>query len=155
MSDVLPVPHFQQSSEGFCLPAYARMILGYLGLEQDEASVGQILGAKKYGTPSSAIERLNDSDIEAVYQEWSAAELSSMLEAGHPVIVFVRTIFLDYCQEDFAHALVVVGVTTNQRFWVQDTAQPAGPIDVSWDGLLAAWSEFDYHGAILRRRKTQ
>ena len=52
MSDVLPVPHFQQSSEGFCLPACARMILGYLGLEQDEASVGQILGAKNMVHPA-------------------------------------------------------------------------------------------------------
>ena len=155
MGDVLPVPHFQQSDEGFCLPACARMILTHLGFEQDEASICRILATKNYGTPSSAIERLNDSDIEVVYQEWSAAELLLMLEAGHPVIVFVRTIFLDYCQEDFAHALVVVGAATNQRFWVQDPAQPIGPIDVSWDGLLAAWSEFDYQGAILRRRKTE
>jgi hypothetical protein len=106
MSSLLPVPHFQQSDEGYCLPACARMVLSYLGLERDEAGISQILATKKYGTPSFAIERLSDPDIEVIYQEWSVAELLARLDAGHPVIVLVRTIFLDYYQEDFAHAMV-------------------------------------------------
>ena len=155
MSSLLPVPHFQQSDEGYCLPACARMVLSYLGLERDEADISQILGAKKYGTPSFAIERLSDPDIEVIYQEWSVAELLAMLDAGHPVIVFVRTIFLDYYQEDFAHALVIVGAALDQHFSVQDPAQLTGPLNVSWDGLLAAWSEFDYQGAVLQKRQPQ
>lgn len=152
MDNILSVPHYQQSDEGFCLPACARMILAYFGHEREEADVGRILGARKYGTPSSAIERLNDSEIEVIYQPWSAVELFSMFEAGNPAIVFVRTIFLDYCQEDYAHALVVVGGSPDQQFWIQDPARQAGPISVSWDGVLAAWSEFDYHGAVVRLR---
>ncbi len=74
-----------------------------------------------------------------------------MLESGQPVIVFVRTGFLDYCHEDFAHALVIVGAVQDQRFWVHDPAQSTGPVTVSWIGLLAAWSEFDYQGAVLLR----
>ena len=153
MSSILPVPHFKQSDEGYCLPACARMALSYLGLERDEVGISQNLGTKKYGTPSFAIERLSDQDIQVIYQEWSVAELLSMLDAGHPVIVFVRAVFLDYCQEDFAHALVIVGAVPDQRFWVQDPAQPTGPMNVSWDGLLAAWSEFDYQGAVLQKRQ--
>jgi hypothetical protein len=130
------------------------MVLSYLELERDEVDLSQILGTKRYGTPSFAIERLSDPDIEVIYQEWSVAELLSMLNAGHPVIVFVRTVFLDYYQEDFAHALVIVGAAPDQHFQVQDPAQPSGPMEVSWDGLLAAWSEFDYQGAVLRKRQT-
>lgn len=155
MSNLLAVPHFQQSDAGYCLPACARMILNYLGVQSDEVSLSKILGTKPYGTPSFAIKRLRNSDIEVIYQEWSVAELSLMLEAGHPVIVFVRTVFLDYYQEDFAHALVIVGIVSGQRFKVQDPAQSIGPLDVSWDGLLAAWSEFDYQGAVLQRRQPE
>lgn len=133
--------------------ACARMVLNHLGFERDEAGLSQILGTKKYGTPSFAIERLSDPESQVIYQEWSVAELLSMLDAGHPVIVFVRAIFLDYYQEDFAHAVVVVGAVPDQHFSVQDPAQPTGPTRVSWDGLLAAWSEFDYHGAVLLKRE--
>ena len=149
MSEILPVPHFQQSAEGYCLPACARMVLSYLDMEQDEASLRQMLGTKRYGTPSFAIERLSSGNLQVIYQEWSVAELLSMLEAGQPVIVFVRTSFLDDYQEDFAHALVVVGAVQDQHFWVQDPFRSTGPVTVSWDGLLAAWSEFDYQGAVL------
>lgn len=146
------VPHFQQSQEGFCLPACARMVLAYLGHTQDEAHIAHTLGAKPYGTPSFALEKLTDSDIQVVYQQWSAAELSQMLDVGYPVIVFVRTIFLDYYQEDFAHALVVIECVTGRHVQVHDPAQPTGPTAVSWDGFLAAWSEFDYYGAVIRQR---
>jgi ABC-type bacteriocin/lantibiotic exporter with double-glycine peptidase domain len=152
MSKILPVPHFQQSDEGYCLPACARMVLSYLDMEQDEASLRQTLGTKRYGTPSFAIERLSSANLQVIYQEWSVAELLSMLEAGQPVIVFVRTSFLDDYQEDFAHTLVVVGAVQDQHFWVQDPFRSTGPVTVSWDGLLAAWSEFDYQGAILLKR---
>ena len=154
MSKVLPVLHFQQSDEGYCLPACARMVLNYLGLEWKEASISQILGTKRYGTPSFAIERLSDPALQVIYQEWSVAELLSMLAAGRPVIVFVQTIFLDYYQEDFAHALVIVGAVPDQHFWVQDPAQPTGPMTISWDGLLAAWSEFDYQGTVLLKHQS-
>ncbi len=103
------------------------MVLSYLGLERDEVSISHILGTKKYGTPSFAIERLSDSDIQVIYQEWSVAELLSMLDAGRPVIVFVRAVFLDYYQEDFAHAVVIVGAAQDQRFWIQDPDSRSSP----------------------------
>ncbi|NJN82593.1 MAG: hypothetical protein HC802_10200 [Caldilineaceae bacterium] len=152
MAETLPVPLFQQSEEGYCLPACVRMILTYLGFERNESEISRSLGSRKYGTPSSAIQRLSDPNVEVIYRAWSAVELLSMLDAGIPAIVFVRTGFLDYGQEDYAHALVVVGGVQDQRFWVQDPALPSGPTGISWDGMLAAWSEFDYHAAILRPR---
>ena len=152
MSSVDSVPHFQQSLEGFCLPACARMVLAHLGHVQDEACIAHTLGTKPYGTPSFAIEKLNDSDILVVYQQWSTADLSQMLDAGYPVIVFVRTIFLDYYQDDFAHALVVIECVPGRHVRVHDPGQASGPTVVSWNGFLAAWSEFDYYGAVIRPR---
>ena len=60
MSNFLLAPHFQQSDEGYVLPACARMALSYLELKRDEADLSQILGTTKYGTPSFATERLSD-----------------------------------------------------------------------------------------------
>jgi hypothetical protein len=128
------------------------MVLAHLGHAQDEAHIARTLGAKPYGTPSFAIEKLNDSAIQVIYQQWSTSELSQMLVAGYPVIVFVRTIFLDYYQEDFDHALVVIECVPGQHVQVHDPAQPTGPTAASWDGFLAAWSEFDYYGAVIRPR---
>jgi hypothetical protein len=43
------------------------MVLSYLGLERAEADdISQILGTKKYGTPSFAIERLSDPDFKVL-----------------------------------------------------------------------------------------
>jgi hypothetical protein len=86
-----------------------------------------------------------------VYGVWSIPQLLSALDSGQPVILFVRTGFLDYWQEDVAHAIVVVGVTEGQHFWLHDPALPTGPLIASWDGLLAAWAEFSYRGAALSR----
>ena len=152
MISPLPVPHFRQSREGACLPACTRMVLHYLGMELEEATIGRTLGAKPYGTPSSAILRLNDAGLEVIYQRWSTAEVAVMLQTGHPIIVFVRTIFLGYYHQDFAHAVVIVASDAERHFFVQDPAQPAGPTKVHWDGLLAAWAEFDYYGAVIRRQ---
>ena len=74
----------------------------------------------------------------------------SALAKGQPVILFVQTGFLDYWEEDFGHAIVVVGVTDKQQFWIHDPSQPKGARQASLNGLLAAWCEFGYKGAALR-----
>lgn len=153
MSDLLPIPHFQQSADGYCLAACARMVLAYLGIKRSEAQVRKVLGAEEWGTPTFAIQRLASAKLEVIYREWSITELLSALTAGQPVIVFVRTGFLGYYTEDFAHALVVVGADPEQQFWIHDPGQPSGPITVSWNGLLAAWAEFGYRGAALLSKK--
>jgi hypothetical protein len=78
----------------------------------------------------------------------------SILNTKQPVIAFVRTGFLDYYQEDFAHA-VVVGASPEEYFWIQDPIQQTGPVSVSWNGLLAAWAEFGYRGAVLELQQNK
>lgn len=150
MNDVLlPVPHFPQSAEGFCLSACARMLLAYLGIKCSEAEVSQVLGAQEYGTPSFAIQRLVALGVQVTYRQWSLPVLTSALTSKQPVIIFVRTGFLDHWTKDVAHAVVIVGLEKEQRFWINDPAREQAPLAVSWDGLLAAWAEFDYRGATL------
>ena len=151
MSDLISLPHYQQSAEGYCLPACARMVLAYLGLELTEAEVSRTLGAQEFGTPSFAVQRLTALNLQVTYREWSVAQLLDALQAKAPVLVFVRTAFLDHWTNDVAHAVVIVGATENQQFWIHDPAWPAGPQAVSWDGLLAAWAEFSYRGAAITR----
>lgn len=127
------------------------MVLAYLGIDLPETEIGRIMGAREYGTPSFAIQKLTLLGVQVNYQEWSFPALLSTLQNQQPVIVFVQTGFLDYYQEDFAHALIIVGSTTDHQFWVHDPAYQAGPLAVSWDGLLAAWAEFGYRGATITR----
>jgi hypothetical protein len=68
------------------------------------------------------------------------------------MIAFVRTQFLDYWQEDVAHAVVIVGAEPEDLFWVHDPAFATGPVTTLWNGLLAGWAEFSYRGATLRHR---
>ena len=80
--------------------------------------------------------------------------MDNWYNAEQPVILFVRTGFLDYWQDDVAHAVVVIGVEEKEQFWVHDPALPDGPRAVSWNGLLAAWAEFGYRAALIRHGET-
>ena len=149
MTAVLPLPHFQQSAEGWCLPACVRMVLANLGIERSETQVGRMLGAHEFGTPSFAVRRLTTLGLRVTYREWSIPQLLAAIDAGQPVILFVRTGFLDHWLEDVAHAVVVVGAAEDQQFWLHDPVLPTGPLVVSWNGLLAAWAEFGCRGATI------
>lgn len=151
MSGTISLPHVQQSAEGACLLACTRMVLAHLGLEYSESELGRVLGVREFGTPSFAIWQLASLGLEVTYREWSIPQLLEALDAGRPVIAFVRTGLLDYWRQDVAHAVVIVGIEVGQTFWLHDPVLPAGPSSVSWNGLLAAWAEFAYRGATIER----
>ena len=151
MTDIITLPHFQQAADGQCLPACGRMVLAYLGMNLSEAEVGRAIGAKPFGTPTFAIQKLSKLGLQVNYKEWSTSALLAALEGKQPLIAFVRTGFLDYWQEDFAHAIVVVGAEDGQQVWVHDPAKENGLLPVSWDGFLAAWAEFGYRGATITK----
>jgi ABC-type bacteriocin/lantibiotic exporter with double-glycine peptidase domain len=146
---VLSLPHFRQSAAGYCLSACVRMVLAHLGLERSEDDISHILDAQPFGTPSFAIRRLVAWGLDVVYREWTISQLLKVLDTEQPIILFVRTGFLDHWQEDVAHAIVVVGAEEGQRFWLHDPALSAGPVVTSWNGVLAAWAEFSYRGVTL------
>lgn len=152
MGKLISLPHLAQTADGYCLPACARMILASLGMEHTEAEIASVLGTLDYGTPSFAVTRLESLGVAVNYREWTVQELLTELDAGHPVILFVRTGFLDHWTIDVAHAAIVVSAFMNGRFWIHDPALVSGPTSVSWDGVLAAWAEFGYLGATITRR---
>ncbi len=152
MSGVLRLPHFEQSAPGYCLPACVRMVLAYWGLERSEAQIRQLLGTREFGTPAFAVQRVAVLGLVVTYRAWSVPQLLATLDAGQPLILFVRTGFLDHWQEDVAHAVVVVGAEEDICFWLHDPAFPSAPMMVSWNGVLAAWAEFGYRGAVISRR---
>lgn len=133
------------------MSACVRMVLAYLGLERSENDVSQILGAQPFGTPSFAVRRLEAWGLDVVYREWTIPQVLSALDAERPIILFVRTGFLDHWQQDVAHAIAVVGAEERQQFWLHDPALSSGPTVASWNGVLAAWAEFGYRGAIVSR----
>ena len=56
MNTYIHIPHYQQSSDGYCLPACARMVLAYLGLlysSQNERR--SLVGAAPCGRPQGAV----------------------------------------------------------------------------------------------------
>ncbi|RMF26161.1 MAG: hypothetical protein D6759_20150 [Chloroflexi bacterium] len=57
MSHPLPIPHFQQSTDGYCLPACVRMVLAYLQIERSEAEISHLLGTQTFGTPEHRCRR--------------------------------------------------------------------------------------------------
>jgi ABC-type bacteriocin/lantibiotic exporter with double-glycine peptidase domain len=151
MSDLLSLPHFQQSAEGSCLAACVRMVLAHLSLERSESDISRLLGVQPFGVPSFAVRQLGAWGLRVVYREWSVPQLLSALEADQPVIIFVRTGFLDYWRKDAAHAVVIVGAEEGQQFWLHDPALSTGPTLTSWNGVLAAWAEFGCRGASISR----
>lgn len=62
----------------------------------------------------------------------------------------IQTMFYEHWETDTPHAVVVIGMEPEQRFWIHDPELPNGPTAVSWNGLLATWQEFDFHGTVIR-----
>lgn len=127
------------------------MILDDLGLYFTETQISHILGTREGGTPGYAVKNLATVGLRATYQSWSISQLLVALDQGRPVILFVRTGFLDHWKEDLAHAVVAVGYQEEQAFLIHDPALVAGPTAVSWNGLLAAWIEFRYRATTIER----
>ncbi len=151
---LISLPHFAQSDSGYCLPTCARMVLASMGLAYSEAKLSHVLGTtEEVGTPSFAVTKLAQLSQNVDYRVWSIAQLATTLANNDPVIAFVKTQFLDHWEVATAHAVVIVGIEIEQRFWIHDPILPTGPTAVSWDGMLAAWFEFAHRGATLQRKK--
>ncbi len=151
MSDIIPLPHYPQSSEGLCLAACARMVLAYWDTTTSEEELTGLLEIKNWGAPASAIQRLtrfSQGKWDVDYGCGTLKDLKQWLQNGIPVIVFVRTGFLEHWTTDVGHAVVVVGVT-GKRVYIHDPAITKAPIAISITGFEAAWIEMDYGYALV------
>lgn len=107
------------------------MILAALGINRSEVDISQIIGARPYGAPSFSVTRLETLGLRVEYHSWSLPDLLKTIDAGTPVISFVRTEFLDHWREDVAHAVVVVAAEPDRLFWIHDPALQSGPVATS------------------------
>jgi ABC-type bacteriocin/lantibiotic exporter with double-glycine peptidase domain len=146
--DWLPVPHYKQSADGQCLPAYVRMVLAYLGHELEEATIAELLRSYKFGTPVSNIRYIESLSLSVTFGPMSVARLHAHLREGTPCIVFVQAGELPYSESEGFHAIVVIGLS-EQTAYVNDPALDTGPQAVPLDDLRLAWSEFEYEGAVI------
>ena len=106
---LLPAPHYEQSRDGYCLPACVQMVLAYLGDERTEASLVKYLETKEYGTPIRKVENLREDGYRVEVRGLAHGELESYLNDGLPIIVRVWTAMLDYWPVTTSHVVVIVG----------------------------------------------
>ncbi len=114
MNTPIRLTHRQQSTAGRCLPACAGMILDRLKIHFDEDRLVELLGTRNFGTPGFAIKRLETIGVQLNYGECNIPNLLAILDSGIPIILFVRTGFLDDWKEDVAHAVVLVEATPGE-----------------------------------------
>lgn len=149
---IVQLPHYQQSAPGYCLATCVRMSLAGLNRLYTEAELDRVMGGSGAGVPSFAVRRLERLNLQVNYRHWTLAELEATLESNIPVIAFVNTQFLDTWDVATAHAVIVVGMEEQERFYIHDPDSPNGPDSISWHGFLAAWFEYDQRGATIRAR---
>ncbi len=146
---MLRLHHLQQPYDGACLTTCVQMVLSGSGIDLSFAQIFTALGAKPFGTPSFAVQRLHVLGLQVDYRPRTLVDALKDIQQRHPIICFVRTQFLDHWDKDVAHAVVVVEIEPQQRFWIHDPWLADGPMPVSWDGFLAAWTEFDFRSVTL------
>ena len=147
----LPVPHYKQAGSYNCLPACAKMVLAYMGEQVSEQTLALQLETTPLGTPGGRLLRLSRYHrVDVEYIPLTLDLLHFHLRNNTPVIILVRTIFLDYWEKDTAHAVVVVGYD-GETLLINDPAFVEAPQKATNNGLLAAWGEYDFYAGLLTK----
>ena len=148
---LLPVSHLKQQSEGDCLAACAAMVLQYVGVGIAYSDLLQLLRIRSFGAPAGNVRLLSALGLEVTYSVSDSHGLRQLLDGGQPVIVFVRTGDLPYWLYSTDHAIVVIGYDSEGRkVFVNDPYADEAGIGVAVGDFELAWSERDYHYAIIR-----
>lgn len=153
MANILPVPHYQQKADGYCLPASAQMVLAYLGLSYSQEELGRRLGLRpQLGVPTFNIVKLSSAKLAVTYEAGTLADIDNWLAQKIPVIVFVQAGELPHWHGHlFQHALVVVGLD-DQHIHLLDPAVEVAPISTPIGDFMLGWDEMDNLYATLTRR---
>jgi uncharacterized protein YvpB len=127
------------------------MVLNYLGQDVDEITLVARLGTTELGTPGNRLLCLNSADLNVFFGPLTLPLIYDYLQSGSPIIALVRTLFLDYWQDDLAHAIVVVGYD-DQHLLLNDPDLAEAPQSATLNGFLAAWGEFDFLCGVITKR---
>ena len=140
---LLPVEHCTQEHEAGCLAACGQMVLRFMGIEQSQHRLNQLLGLTSIGAPYTNITRLAQLDVRITIATGDQLRLQQSIEQNLPTIAFLFTGELPYWQENTPHAVVVVGFDETNCF-VNDPAFHDAPQVVPWGDFWLAWGEMDY-----------
>lgn len=152
MSNSLPVPHRLQLADGYCLPACAQMVLAYMDLEQEQATLAKQLGMiPGAGTPGNRILSLVSNSLDVFYGQGKLTDLQAALAQGIAPIVLVYTSELPYWEQPTAHAVVLIGIDEDRAI-INDPAMSQAPIRVSLGDFELAWDEMGNLYALLTRK---
>jgi ABC-type bacteriocin/lantibiotic exporter with double-glycine peptidase domain len=91
---LLPVPHFEQSRDGTCLPACVRMVLAFWNRPMSEKELASLLGTKPFGTAFDNVEKIKRLGFAVEFGSLTATQLRANLQRNRPVICRLWTVML-------------------------------------------------------------
>ncbi len=150
MPNNLSVPHITQGIDALCLPTCVAMVLAYWESPVTVGRIAQLFDSTPYGTPTSRCQRLTNWGWRVIHQPTTLQTIQYHLAQNTPVIVSLRTGFIDYWKQDMAHVVVVVGMD-NEALYLNDPSFDIAPQRSSIDGFLAAWIEQDEIAIVIEK----
>lgn len=150
-----PPVHVQQERIGYCLPACGQMALAQLGIVVTQAELAQTLDTRAgVGTPFSRVKRFGQWGVDVQVTEWGTMQaLVTSLVAGSAVIAAITTTsdLPGWAEIRTQHTVLIVEVSSDQVSYY-DPALAQGPVSVSHDEFLLAWSYMAERAAFLARK---
>jgi len=125
------------------------MVIGYYGDKQTEVFLERLLGCTLFGATAQSVNSVIRLGYNVDLRYSSLEELRAFLEAGHPAIAFVRTGELDYWQNDFPHAVVVVGYDSDYVY-ISDPYFEDAPQKNRIETFQLAWRKTRNRLAIIK-----
>jgi ABC-type bacteriocin/lantibiotic exporter with double-glycine peptidase domain len=147
---LLPIEHHMQETGVGCLAACTQMVLHYIGIEQSQQRLNQLLGLTSIGVPYTNLTRLTWLDVQVDMLMGDEAQIKQAIGSDRPIIAFLFTGDLPYWQANTPHAVVIAGYD-DTHLYINDPAFVTAPQTVQWSEFLLAWSEMDYAYAIITR----
>lgn len=147
----LNVPHCKQEFQYSCIPACARMVLGFFGSQHAEAELRALLRTDPNGTPARRLMELRQLGFGVTFVTTDLVGLVGYLTSGVPPIALLKTASLPYWPDSCDHVAVVVGVD-DSWVYLNDPYFDSAPQQVSHADFLLAWSPYAGTVALVRPR---
>jgi len=145
----IELQHLKQSKEYTRVPTSVSMVLRYYEDQQTESELEDLLNCTLYGTTAQSVMSVTRLGYNVDLRYSSLEELQAYLEDGYPTIAFVRTGELDYWQNDYPHAIVVVGYDED-FIYINDPYFDDAPQKTKVDKFQLAWRKTKNRLAIIK-----
>ena len=144
MQELIEKTHYPQESEYGCIPASIRMVFSAfevaLGERYSELDLIHLLGTSQRGSLWENLTRISQLGFQVEVVSSNLSELFAYLQAKKkPVIVVVYAQYIPYLNSDSLHAVVVVGLDS-QNIYFNDPLRKECPMILSNDEFQRAWS---------------